>query len=227
MILINTYFTQEGHKMKNWNNICGKYRVIQKSPRIGINHNFLFSKIPRYFCQQNKYRSFSWLDQEAVIRLQRNSTGDTPSAHPSHMIVLLNWLRNFWRQEVLLTEMWTSMNIYWQRHINHGIGSDWKSPHQKSTCWLFAECGVSQASIVLIMKEHRCCPYKMQMLQHLNKDNPDRWLEFCECTTYKLDVHANFSPGILFTNEANFYVNGEVNHQNLHYRRDANPHWVP
>jgi hypothetical protein len=30
----------------------------------------------------------------------------------------------------------------------------------------------------------------------------------------------------LFTEEANFYVNGEVNRQNVRYWSDANPHWM-
>jgi hypothetical protein len=31
---------------------------------------------------------------------------------------------------------------------------------------------------------------------------------------------------ILFTEEASFYFNAEVNRQNLRYRSDANPHWM-
>jgi len=34
------------------------------------------------------------------------------------------------------------------------------------------------------------------------------------------------SSGILFTDEANFYVNGEVNRQNLRYWSNASPHWM-
>ena len=30
----------------------------------------------------------------------------------------------------------------------------------------------------------------------------------------------------MFTDEANFYVNGEVNRQNLRYWSNANPHWM-
>ena len=31
---------------------------------------------------------------------------------------------------------------------------------------------------------------------------------------------------ILFTDEANFYINGEVNRQNLRYWSDTNPYWM-
>jgi len=40
----------------------------------------------------------------------------------------------------------------------------------------------------------------------------------------KYDRDTNFSSVILFTEEANLYVNGEVNRQNLCYWSDANLH---
>jgi hypothetical protein len=75
---------------------------------------------------------------------------------------------------------------------------------------LAAESGVT-ISIMRILKKHKWHPYKMQMLQHLSEEDPDRRMEFCEWAVNKLDGGANFSSGILFTDEANFYVNGEVN----------------
>jgi hypothetical protein len=66
----------------------------------------------------------------------------------------------------------------------------------------------------------------MEILQHLSKDDPDRWMEFCEWAVNKLDVGANILSGILFADEANFYVNGEVNRQSVRYWSDTNPHWT-
>jgi hypothetical protein len=40
-----------------------------------------------------------------------------------------------------------------------------------------------------------------------------------------LDGDTNIPSGILFTDEANFYFNAEVNLQNLRYWSDSNPHW--
>jgi len=62
------------------------------------------------------------------------------------------------------------------------------------------------------------------MLQHYMEDNQDRRLEFCEWATNKYDRDKNFSSGILFTEEANFYINGRVKRQNLRYWNDTNPH---
>jgi hypothetical protein len=77
-----------------------------------------------------------------------------------------------------------------------------------------------------ILKKHKWHPYKMEMLQHLSEGNPDRPMEFSEWAVNKLDGGTNFSSGILFTDEANFYVNGEVDHQNLRYWSDINSQWM-
>jgi hypothetical protein len=66
----------------------------------------------------------------------------------------------------------------------------------------------------------------MQMLQHLSEGDPDGWMGFWEWAVNKLDDDANFSSGILFTDEANFYINGKVNRQNVCYWSDTNLHWM-
>jgi hypothetical protein len=73
-----------------------------------------------------------------------------------------------------------------------------------------------------ILKKHKWHPYKMQLLQHLSEGDPDRWMEFCRWPVNNFDGDANFSSGILFADEANFYVNGEVNRQNVCYWSDTN-----
>ena len=51
-------------------------------------------------------------------------------------------------------------------------------------------------------------------------------MEFCECALTKVNEDPSFSTKILFTDEANFYVNGEVNRQNLRYCSNENPKWL-
>ena len=53
------------------------------------------------------------------------------------------------------------------------------------------------------------------MAHHLSEDDPDRRMEFYEWALSNVNEDPNFSTKILFTDEANFYVNGEVNRQNL------------
>ncbi|KAL1267623.1 hypothetical protein QQF64_032986 [Cirrhinus molitorella] len=64
------------------------------------------------------------------------------------------------------------------------------------------------------------------LLQHLNEDDPDRRTEFAEWAKQKLEQDPQFKQKILFSDEANFYVNGEVNKQNHRYWSDTNPHWI-
>lgn len=66
----------------------------------------------------------------------------------------------------------------------------------------------------------------MQMVQHLSEDDPDRRVQFCDWAVDKMDNDPQFSAGILFSDEANFYCNGEVNRQNMRYWSDANPQWL-
>lgn len=49
------------------------------------------------------------------------------------------------------------------------------------------------------------------MVQHLCEGNPDRLMEFCEWAIRKLNKDANISCKILFSDEANFHFNEEVN----------------
>ena len=97
---------------------------------------------------------------------------------------------------------------------------------RKSTRRLSAESGVSRSSIRRILKVNKWHPYKLHMAHHLSEDDPDRRMEFCEWALSNVNEDPNFSTKILFTDEANFYVNGEVNRQNLRYWSNENPKWL-
>uniref|UniRef100_A0A669B5E7 DUF4817 domain-containing protein n=1 Tax=Oreochromis niloticus TaxID=8128 RepID=A0A669B5E7_ORENI len=100
-----------------------------------------------------------------------------------------------------------------------------KSP-QRSTRRMSLESGISRTSLRRILATHKWHPYKLQLLQHLNEDDPDRRTEFAQKTKQKLEQDPQFTQKILFSDEANFYVNGEVNKQNHRYWSDTNPHWM-
>lgn len=88
------------------------------------------------------------------------------------------------------------------------------------------EYGVSQSSVIRILHAFKWHPYKIQMLQHLSEDDPDRRVEFCQWALHQLEETPDLTLNILFTDEANFYVNGEINHQNWRYWSDSNPNWT-
>ena len=100
-----------------------------------------------------------------------------------------------------------------------------KSP-QRSTRRLSGECHVSQTSICRVLKTHKWHPYKLQLQQHLSEDDPDRRLQFCEWAVEQLRQDPNFAMHMLHSDEANFYVTGEVNKQNLRYWSPDNPTWT-
>uniref|UniRef100_A0A669CUS4 non-specific serine/threonine protein kinase n=1 Tax=Oreochromis niloticus TaxID=8128 RepID=A0A669CUS4_ORENI len=97
---------------------------------------------------------------------------------------------------------------------------------QRSTRRMSLVSGISRTSLRRILATHKWHPYKLQLLQHLNEDDPDRCTEFAEWAKQKLEQDPQFTQKILFSDEANFYVNGEVNKQNHRYWSDTNPHWM-
>ena len=100
-----------------------------------------------------------------------------------------------------------------------------KSP-QRSTRRLSAECGISQSLIVLIVHAYKWQPFKIQLLQHLAEDDPDRRMQFCTWVLEQVEQHPSFAQRILFSDEANFYVSGEVNRHNHRYWNDRYPNYM-
>lgn len=65
----------------------------------------------------------------------------------------------------------------------------------------------------------------MRLLQKLSEDDPDRRVQFCEWALSEVESDTDFATGILFSDEASFYVSGELNRQNTRYWPSQNPHW--
>ena len=84
------------------------------------------------------------------------------------------------------------------------------------------EIGISRSTMQDILKQEHFHPYKLQILHKLTEDDPDRQLEMC----HWLLEHPMLCQDMLFSNEANFYVNGKVNKQNCQYYSQSNPHWM-
>ena len=56
-------------------------------------------------------------------------------------------------------------------------------------------------------------------MQALHGDDTDRRLEFCEWVCNRID------SSILFSDEAIFYLNGQVNRHDMRYWSELNPNW--
>ena len=76
------------------------------------------------------------------------------------------------------------------------------------------------------MKDLQLKPYKPRLLQALNKDDPDRRLEFCEWLVKDTDQDSSLLDRILWTDEAVFQTNGRVNRHNCVYWSNTNPHLI-
>lgn len=85
---------------------------------------------------------------------------------------------------------------------------------------------MSHTSVLNVLHKNKYHPYKVTVTQELAEDDFDRRTEFCEIMMRKCDEIQNFLSSILFSDEATFFVNGQVNRHNCRYWADHNPHWM-
>ena len=78
---------------------------------------------------------------------------------------------------------------------------------------------ISKSSVHHILKTQKFHSNKVHLVQALYVDDTDRRLEFCEQVCNHLD------SSILFDDEANFHLNGQVNHHNMRYWSEVNSNW--
>jgi hypothetical protein len=88
------------------------------------------------------------------------------------------------------------------------------------------ELGIPLETFRRILKAEKFRPYKLQILHNLTEDGPDRRLEMCEWLSNGLHEYDSFTDRVFYSDEALFYVNGEVNRQNVRYWSQNNPRWM-
>ena len=98
-----------------------------------------------------------------------------------------------------------------------------RSP-RKSQRRASSELVISRSSVQRIMKELKLRNWRPHLHQQLNEDDPDRRAEFCEWFVNICDEDENFQDIILWTDEAQFKLSGEVNKHNCVYYSTDNPH---
>ena len=73
------------------------------------------------------------------------------------------------------------------------------------------ELGIPKSTVGQVLKQQKFHPYKLQILHHLTEDDPNRRIEMCEWFSTKLNENIHFTEDcVLFSDEALFYVNGEM-----------------
>lgn len=88
------------------------------------------------------------------------------------------------------------------------------------------ELEISRNSLHRNLKILKFHPYKMHLHQELSEDDFDHRVEFCDIIMNRVDQDPRFLHKIVFSDEANFQLTGEVNRHNFRYWSDENPHWV-
>lgn len=100
-----------------------------------------------------------------------------------------------------------------------------ENPHE-STRRAAQHHEIDQKSVLKVLKNNNFHPFKVKLVQELNEDDPDRRNEFSETMTELIIADPQFLRNIVFSDEATFQLNGDVNRHNCRYWSDTNPHWI-
>jgi hypothetical protein len=100
-----------------------------------------------------------------------------------------------------------------------------ENPHVSSRV-LSRELDISQSSILRITRENKFHPYHIQLLQELEANDFNIRRGFCEWAINKVQEEQDFFKYVLFSDEATFHKNGNLNRHNFHYYDTENPHFT-
>ena len=90
-----------------------------------------------------------------------------------------------------------------------------------------SEIGVPHSTMQKVLKAEKFHSYKLQILHKLYEDDSDRRLEMAVWFQVQLEEDPDFvRRSMLFSDEVNFNVSGEVNRQNCQYYSQDNPHFM-
>jgi hypothetical protein len=96
------------------------------------------------------------------------------------------------------------------------LGQFTRSP-QKSPNQCAHETGVSRSSVQCILKSAKWKVYIPRLLHAMNEDDPDRKVQYCEWFRHKVQEDGEFVGKIVWSDEAQFKLNGTVNRHNCVY----------
>nr|CAI5850687.1 unnamed protein product [Callosobruchus analis] len=82
----------------------------------------------------------------------------------------------------------------------------------------------ARESDVVLLKRGKYRVYIPRLVQQLNNDDPDRRLQFCEWIQEMVIRELGFMGSIIWSDEAQFKLNGTVNRHNCVYWCEENPH---
>lgn len=84
---------------------------------------------------------------------------------------------------------------------------------------------IPKSTIALILHRHiKVRPYKFQILQQLNENQQEGRMTFAERFLDSCNIDPTFIDRVIFSDEANFYLNGVVSNSHFRIWSDSNPH---
>ena len=95
---------------------------------------------------------------------------------------------------------------------------------RKSATQCARKTGVSSTSVRRILKAFKWKVYIARLLHAINDDDPDRRIQFCEWFQQMVNEAEEFVTKIVWSDEAQFNLNGTVNRHNCVYWAPENLH---
>lgn len=87
------------------------------------------------------------------------------------------------------------------------------------------EIGIPRSTFLKIMKVFKYHAYHITLVQELQLQHFQQRIEFCQWALQIIENDPDFFNLVLFSDEAKFQSDGELNRHNCHYWSDVNPHW--
>ncbi|XP_066153268.1 uncharacterized protein [Euwallacea fornicatus] len=97
---------------------------------------------------------------------------------------------------------------------------------KRSTRGVARELSVPKTIIHEVLKEHKLHPYHIVLHQLLNDKDFDDRLNFCHWLENMICDETDFLSRVLWSDEATFKSNGQLNLHNSHYWSEKNPRWM-
>lgn len=85
---------------------------------------------------------------------------------------------------------------------------------------------VGRSTVHRVLRSNSQFPYKVQVLHELEPEDYTRRVQFCTEELQRLEANPAHAEFILFTDEANFHLDGTVNRHNCRYWSSENPGWT-
>lgn len=97
---------------------------------------------------------------------------------------------------------------------------------QASTRTIARHGAISHMKVHRILKTHSYHPFHLSLHQALNANDYVHRVNFCQWGLAQLQANPEFFRHVLWSDEATFKNDGNVNLHNLHYWSVENPHWM-